>query len=487
MSCEADRRRFLQIAAASAGTMLLMQPERALAALAPADWRLGFRDVRSDIDPTAMQLVHGRRPPGLTGTLYRNGPARFTRAHGPTAHWFDGDGLVRRFTIDGRNAVLAARFVDTAKRRTEAAADAIIAPGFGTPSGPGIRVANADDINAANTNVMFADGEIWALWEAGSPMRLDPDTLRTKGVRTFGGDLAHMPFLAHPRFDPSGQVWNLGVSGKRAIVWRLDSRGGLLGTTLVELPRASYIHDFTATERHLVIVLQPWVFAGRGSSIVSALEWKPELGTTILVLDKADLTRRRLFELPPFAFFHLGDAWEESDGTIRFDACIERTPHFAVKTAAELPRGVYQGGPAPQLATISLGANGRGSLNALPIAAEFPKSDPRFAGRARRYSVHTGLFGDDRPMARGVATYDWQLDRSIAYDFGADHLVEEFVFAARESGELDGWLVGTTVNLKAAATELHVMDARNVAAGPVASWRAGTALPVGFHGVFAAA
>ena len=86
------------------------------------------------------------------------------------------------------------------------------------------------------------------------------------------------------------------------------------------------MHDFTATERHLVILLQPWVQESFRMPYASAMAWRPELGTRVLVIDKADLGRRRTFELEPFFFFHLADAWEDADGTIRFDACIDDNP-----------------------------------------------------------------------------------------------------------------------------------------------------------------
>lgn len=75
------------------------------------------------------------------------------------------------------------------------------------------------------------------------------------------------------------------------------------------------------------------------------------------------------------------------------------------------------------------------------------------------------------------------------FDFGPRHLVEEMMFVPRpgSSEELDGWLVGATLNLDAEATELHVFNARHVTQGPIAAWRAPVALPVTFHGVFAPA
>ena len=72
------------------------------------------------------------------------------------------------------------------------------------------------------------------------------------------------------------------------------------------------------------------------------------------------------------------------------------------------------------------------------------------------------------------------------FDFGADHVMDEMVFVPRPGGsaENDGWLVGPSINLAARATELHVLDAARIEDGPVASWRAETALPVSFHGIW---
>ena len=52
------------------------------------------------------------------------------------------------------------------------------------------------------------------------------------------------------------------------------------------------------------------------------------------------------------------------------------------------------------------------------------------------------------------------------------------------TAENDGWLVGPTLNLAARASELHVLDAARIEDGPVATWRADTALPVSFHGIW---
>lgn len=467
------------------GAAALLTPEAVWAAAA-SDWTLGVADVEGDLAPTAMTRLHGRAPAALKGTLFRNGPAKFRRPGGSVGHWFDGDGMVRKFQIADGEARITARFVDTVKRRHDAAAGAVITPGFGTAAGPGAVLTGPDDANAANTSVMMAGGELWALWEGGSPTVLDPATLETRGFKTLRPDLKGMPFLAHPRVQPDGTVWNLGLSGRRAVVWKLAPDGALQKAEVITLPRASYMHDFTATARHLVILLQPWVIDSFRMPVAAAMAWRPELGTQVLVIDKDDLSKRRVFELPPFFFFHLGDAWEERDGTIRFDACIDEDPFGTARNAGLFLQGKHVPGAPPRRALVTLRADGRADLAKEDVTAEFPRGDARFAGEARQYSVHVTNEQSDRPLFQGVAVRDWKRDREQVFGFGPRHLVEEMVFVPRpgSSQELDGWLVGTTLNLDAQATELHVFDARHVERGPIAAWRAPVALPVTFHGVF---
>jgi all-trans-8'-apo-beta-carotenal 15,15'-oxygenase len=479
-----NRRDILRGAALLGGASVLT-PEAVWAAAAN-DWTLGLADVESDLAPTAMIRLHGRAPADLAGTLFRNGPAKFRRPGGSVGHWFDGDGLVRKFQIADGHARLSARFVDTVKRRQETAANAVVMPGYGTAPARHAAITGPNDANAANTSVLMAGGELWALWENGSPTVLDPISLETRGFKTFRPDLKGMPFLAHPRVQPDGTIWNLGLNGQQAVVWQLAPDGALQKAEVLTLPRASYMHDFTATARHLVIVLQPWVQTRAGVPVIAGLDWKPELGTQVLVLDKDDLSKSRVFELPPFFFFHLGDAWEETDGTIRFDACVDNDPFGTAANAGALLQGRAVRAAPPRRAMVTLRADGRADLAKEPVSAEFPRGDARFAGQPRRYSVHVTNERPDRPLFQGVAVRDWKADRDQVFDFGPRHLVEEVVFVPRPGSlaELDGWLVGTTVNLDAKATELHVFDARQVQQGPIAAWRVPVALPVTFHGVF---
>ena len=485
----ASRRNFLMGAAALSAAVVTPETVRAMAAMqASADWALATADLEGDITPRALRLVNGRAPAGLEGALFRNGPGKFRRPGGSATHWFDGDGLMRAFRIRDGQATLEARFADTPKRRWESEIDAVVTPGFGTAGDSRARIGSPNDANSANTAVMPAGDQVWALWEGGSPLAMDANDLSSEGFVTLRDDLKGMPFQAHPRFDADGTIWNIGLSGDRMIVWRLNPDRSLHTAEIVALPRASYMHDFTASARHLVIVLQPWVFDHRTMPYAAQFAWRPEMGTQIMVIDKADLTRTRLFDLPALSYFHLGDAWEDASGAIRFDVAAGKDVAFAVEGARVMVegRGTVPGEPA-QLSMITLYPDGRAEMVSSGVTAEFPKSDPRRPGLPRRLTSHVAGETGARPLPTGLAVHDWETGRSDTFDFGDTMVMEEAVWVPKpgQGDEMDAWLVGPAINLAEGVTELHVFDVARVADGPVASWRADVALPAGFHGAWA--
>ena len=241
-----DRRQFLSSSLIAGAAVIT--PDMALAGATPPDWAVGVADVEADIPQETLTLIQGKMPVGLSTTLFRNGPAKFRRGDSASGHWFDGDGLVRRWNLQNGKATLAARFVDTPKRRLETQLNAIVQPGFGSPQRAGAVVNGPDDTNAANTSVLVNGGQLYALWEGGSATMLDADTLTTLGPKTFRRDLKQMPFSAHPRVERDGTVWNFGGNGKSTFVWKLNPNGSLAKAEMVALDRKSYFHDFNTTQ-----------------------------------------------------------------------------------------------------------------------------------------------------------------------------------------------------------------------------------------------
>lgn len=444
----------------------------------PYNWPLGFRTPPPELDGE-LKLVSGHLPSDLRGVLYRNGPAQFERAGVRLDHWFDGDGMIQRFVIGDGRVRHRGRFVATDKRRAEEKAKRFLYSGYGFSPPDPAPVRRPDDINAANTHVLAIGSELWALWEGGSPWRLDAENLETIGRKSFSGAFDGVPFSAHPKQGPDGDIWNFGAFGSRCVIWQLAPDGQLKKATPIDLPVPALMHDFAVTERHIVLVLPPLHRSGAsGNTLIDQYSWQPNRPLQVLVLEKDDLTRRRLYELPARFLFHIGNAWEDSHGAIRLDAFLMQDAEFATHSARDLPSGRYVDPPNARLTLLTLYPNGRSATETHEGAGEFPRTDPRLVGQEHRYTY--GIAGS------GIACWDWRDGRKSTYFYGDDYWAEEPVFVPRprQSGENNGWLVATALNTRSGRTELAVFDAKNIAGGPIALFECPYALPLGFHGVF---
>jgi len=444
----------------------------------PYNWQLGFETPPPDLD-SELKLVSGRLPTGLEGVFYRNGPAQFERAGVRLDHWFDGDGMIQRFVIGDGRVRHRGRFVDTDKRRDEESAKRFLYSGYGFSPPDPAPIRRPDDINAANTHVLKVGSEIWALWEGGSPWRLDAESLDTIGRKSFAGAFDGAPFSAHPKQGPDGEIWNFGAFGRRCIIWQLAADGHIVKATPIDLPMPSLMHDFAVTERHIILLLPPLLQSGgAGDTLIDQYSWQPDKPLQVLVLDKNDLTQQRRYELPARFLFHIGNAWEDSQGAIRLDAFLMEDSEFATRTARDLPSGRYADPPNAHPTLLTLYPNGRSSTETHQGIGEFPRTDPRLVGREHRY-----MYGI---AASGIACWDWRDGRQSTFVYGPDHWAEEPVFVPRsqQSGENDGWLVATTLNTRSGKTELAVFDAQSIGGGPVALFECPYALPLGFHGAF---
>ncbi len=455
------------------------------------DWHIGYQNAPAGgFDPAPMRLVYGKAPSGLSGSLYRNGPAQFRYGDAYASHWFDGDGMVQRVAIEDGKAVHSGRFVQTVKHKAETEAGRFLAPGFGTLGDPEYPVMSADDVNAANTSVLMVNGELLALWEAGSAISMNAETLETKGPKVWRDDLKSMPFLAHPKVEPDGRVWNLALAGPNVGIYRIGKSGDLEEFGLVNIGKAAYIHDWTMTDRHLIILVQPWINENLRPPVVAGFEWRPEEGMKLLIVDKDDLTKQRWAQAPARAFFHTGSAWEERDGTIRFDVAFYKEPVLGVGGGADEIRGEWT---EPDLAfksdftQVIIPPSGDARLLETGLDGEFPQVHPQFRGQNRQLSALVTGASSNMPGTSALSVHDWKTGRTDTFDFGASRMVEEFLFVPKPGGikELDSWLVGPVLNTKAKASEICVFDAADVSGGPVCIWQADYFWPLGFHGTWA--
>ena len=498
-----ERRELLRLLA-SAGALPLLAPLASLAqATGTADdwqaqfeassapWKIGFATPPGDF-PLTRAAVRGRFPDAVAGTLFRIGPAGHGLGGERYHHWFDGDGMVHRFVIEGADVRHQGRYVATSKRTAEARAGRRLFETFATTPPGAEPPTSADSINVANTSVLPLQGEVLALWEGGSATRIDAGTLDTLGLKTWRADLAGMPFSAHPKVDPDGTVWNFGVGSTQGLLalYEIAPEGTLRRAGVVPVADMPMVHDFAVTERHLVFLLPPLVYDGRrkgtGESFLDAHVWRPELGMRALVIDKQNWERRQMLALPAGFLFHVGNAWEEDTprGTqIHIDYVRSDNADSVFISNREVMRArrVKTTEPHLTVATLNL-ASGRATQTALAQEAEFPRIDPRRVGMRHRQVVHATQIRRDLPGFGAVARTDVETGLSQRFVYGQQTMVEEHVFVP--DGAKPGWVLGTVLDFGRQKTLLSCFAADNLAAGPVAQATLPYALPLGLHGAF---
>ena len=463
------------------------------AALARHPALLGFKGTQTGFKTESLS-VEGTVPEKLRGTLYRNGPARHEIGDMRYHHWFDGDGMVHAFRFDDAGVSHIGRFVDTAKSKAEKEAGHSLFPGFGTQLPGMLRAPSADGINTANINVIRYNGELLALWEGGSAHRLDPDTLETLGLKSWSDQTKGLPFGAHPRVDQDGTLWNIGyaTTAGAIVIYRIDANGKLRDTGVIPMPNTAMVHDFMITERHLVLILPPYHFDGdeRGS-FLDHFKWKPELGGRALIIEKNDLTQIKEMELPPFWVFHFANAFEDSDGSIRFQAPIYETPEAMTSTFTDIMRGGDMPSAGSQFISGRLDIQ-KGAFEQETVQeaadSEFPRIDPRNMGLRHRHTVVVQGLGSKSGFETNhmIRRLDHATHTSTAFAYSSDESAEEHIYVPDPAhGSSDGgWILGTALNFKTGKTSLNVFDAAHLQEGPIARLYMDYAIPLGLHGNF---
>ncbi|APP82973.1 carotenoid oxygenase family protein [Xanthomonas hortorum] len=502
------RRRFLQSlltatgSAALGGWALRSFPAQAAEAarfheqLQRTPWLLGWRSVtQASLGPTRVAL-QGTLPEGLAGSLYRNGPAWTERAGFRYDHWFDGDGMVHRWRLAGSQVQHHARMVGTHKFTQEQQADRFLYRAAGTAVPDQQPARNNDDVNTANTSVAMLNGRLFALWEAGSAIELDPDALGTLGPVTWRDDLAAMPFSAHPLIDRDGSAWNFGsigvIGATGVLIWHIGTDAVLRSAQLLQTDTPGYLHSFAMTQRHLIFVLAPYRRLDGEGPFFEQMRFTPDAACRIAVVPKDALDQPRWFEADFAVAYHFADAYEHRNRIV-VRALVHTDPEEARSPLRAAMHGDPAATPSPvQLRSLHLDLrNGRAHWQAHAVDnLELPTFDARTpVTRGARLYAPCIDGPNASPFLNAVASYDLDRDRRQVHRYGPDMLAEEHVFVPRPGSERpdDGWLVGTVLDTTRARTGLMVLDAGHVDAGPIAQAWLPYAVPLGFHGHFAAA
>jgi carotenoid cleavage dioxygenase len=456
----------------STGTTAAFDPE--------APWWLqrGFAPVEREVEAVDL-VVTGALPPELAGLYVRNGSNPRT---GVSPHWFFGDGMVHGVQLESGSASwYRNRYVRTPLYEASAGF------GEGTPGGTNTQ-SNVSAIRYGDT--LLTSGEV------GLPFELDRSDLSTVGPFDFDGRLA-TSMTAHPKVDPATGLLHFFGYGfvPPYLTYHVASPdGGLLRSTEVPVPGPTMIHDFAITETDAVFWDLPVVFdldaaiayIEDPSSGQFPFRWDPPYGARVGVLplggDGAEVTWSSLDE--PCYVFHGVNAFRRGDDVV-LDVCRLSSIFDPAETDSTL------GGELSLRRWTVSPATGRVRDELLvehdADPGELPSRDPRRVGREHAH----GYLVQNRPAEGtvdlgGVIKHHFASGRREVWDPGPTRHGGEWLFVPAPDGRDDdaddeGWLLGYVHDEATGDTEFVVIDATDVASGPVASVALPQRVPYGFH------
>ena len=115
--------------------------------------------------------------------------------------------------------------------------------------------------STANTNIVYFNKQLLALKEDSPPYAMDPQTLETLGLNTFGGQLPSLTFTAHPKFDPkTKEMVCFGYEARGdgtpdVCYYNITSDGQITEVVWLVAPVVAMIHDFAVTDNWVYLLI----------------------------------------------------------------------------------------------------------------------------------------------------------------------------------------------------------------------------------------
>lgn len=448
--------------------------------------------------------VEGTIPEAISGTFYQVAPDPQYPPQNGDDIFFNGDGAVTAFTFHKGHVDFRRRYVLTDRLLAQREERAGLYGLYRNPHTNDPKVRDRGQ-STANTNVVQHNGVLLALKEDSLPYAMDPVTLETIGEYDFGGQLTAPTFTAHPKIDPvSGALMCFGYEAKGEatpdiVYYEIDKTGKKVREIWVRAPYAAMIHDFAVTENFIIFPLMPLTAdAARMKLGGRHFEWQPGLEQLFGVLRRdGDARDLRWFTAPNGFQGHTLNAFDDgrriyidmpvTDGNIFYffpqaDGAVPPPESLA----SSLKRWTFDMGSTGNALTVQ-------NLNHFPC--EFPRSDDRYMGRPYRHGWLIGL-DMSRPynfeklgpppfqFFNQLVHIDVSTGKTATWWAGDAECFQEPVFVPKsaDAPEGHGWVIGLVNHLLDNTTDLLVLDAQAMEAGPVATIHLPVRLRMSLHG-----
>jgi beta,beta-carotene 9',10'-dioxygenase len=453
---------------------------------------------RSPAVPDAIPAkLEGHVPDWLRGEVVRTCPAVFEAGGWRAHHWFDGLGMIYAFRVGESSVDFRSRLLDSQIAR-EIARGEMHRGSFGTPISRSFLQRMIQPVprisDNTNVNIVKMGHELVAMTEGDRQLVIDEGTLAAVRPVDYAQDTLKGAILsAHPHFDfGRGKVVNLatrfGLGGEISIYEHgpEERQRHVIGSWRTR--RVPYMHTFGLTPQHAILVAHPFTVSPAkmlwsNKGYIDHFDWRPEEGTRLVVLDRAN-GKVREHVTDPFFVFHTVNAFERGDETI---LDVLAYPNADIMSSLDTDR-MAETLPdlRPELIRITLrpGHERAGLQKLSDTGFEFPSTRYKLVnGRAYRYAYGASDGYAGSTYTSSIVKVDVDTGATKSFEDGK-HVFGEPLFVPRphSTDEDDGVLLSVGSAPDAATSVLAVIDAKTLAL--VARAEVQSSIPLGFHGSF---
>ncbi|KIW79913.1 hypothetical protein Z517_06528 [Fonsecaea pedrosoi CBS 271.37] len=457
----------------------------------------------------------GKIPPEIDGTFYRVQPDhRFPPVFEDDIH-FNGDGSVTAIRIQNGHADFKQRYVRTDRYKVETSARRAL---FGRYRNPFTDNETVKGVvrTAANTNITFWRGVLLASKEDGPPYIMDPVSLETIGRYDFEGQILTPTFTAHPKFDPdTGEMlcfaYEAGGDGHDGsndiVVWTIDKDGKKIEECWYKAPFCGMIHDCGVSKNYMVLPLTPIKWTGietlKGGG--NHWAWDPNEDQWYGVVPRRGGKSEDIvwFRADNGFHGHIAGCYENEDGHIVFDLTVADGNvffFFPPLGEAEGPLAKRNQLSSPTTRWI-FDPRAKSGTRVTPAETwmtngEFSRIDDRFVTKKYNHFWQAKVdptkpydFAKCGPPAGGLFNclghYSWDDRTEDVFFAGPTATFQEPTFIPKDGGsEGEGYLIALLNQLDVLRNDIVIMDALDVAKGPLAVIHLPFKLKLGLHGNF---
>lgn len=450
------------------------------------------RPLRAESTVRGLELIQGKLPEGIVGTWYRAGPDRQYPAMLGEDIFIDGEGMAHmfRFAADGQVDYLS-RWIRTERFVLQEKARRSLFGRYRNRYTNDPSVAGAH-MGTANTTMIFHAGKALVLKEDDHPYEVDPDTLETRGKFDYGGQVKAASLSAHPKVDPvTGHIRTFSYQAKGdattdIVYYEMDGEGRIVDEIWFNMPYAACVHDFAVTDKYAVFPFFPLITdldnLKRGGTYY---QWNPDKETIVAVVPRGGKAEDiRWFRGPATSAGHMMNAYEKGS-KVHLDLCLYEGNCFPFFPT---PKGEVTAPVPPILTRMSFDlARNDDSFEKqpiMPIPCEMPRTDDRVQGKP--YRTGYVITGRNEAGESAIGQVDVATGAMKVFRPGPGASVQEPQFVPRAPGapEGDGWVLTIVNRLQAGHSDLAVLDAKDIAAGPVALYRLPVRVRSTFHGMW---